>query len=488
VSLQWWDATRPDIGYQGMMPGRSDITEGESSLLSEAGFSIGAMRETLERTEAEVHNQGAVLVDYGEALERKVEPWAVPTVAPLSSTINRRADPTFQLSDFMVPLVRGTSDAAGHNHQHTTTSSAYQLNRGAGTKNRLYVAFITPAINRAYEQLNFMVSEVTTPCQLDVAVYVVAEDRSMSRQVLAVNAGAGLALTEALVTVTFPRWVATQGSYVAVAWLQHGSGNPRMILGLDDTPRPLTNVVFPRKISAIHTSTTVASLPASIDGTTQLDFTGYWFTPYAELSEDIGSEIRSFHDGFDKTGFLPRPWVAMTPDWPVYAQNGTAGVHGFNAFLNGPRIALYDQPLATDRVSIRAYAKANSSSSFSFVAVRTTNNMGTGVGVFYSGTTIQIRSWTGLDPNSLYSSSTVRVSAPFSLSSDRAFSAEWIDGVLTVYDAGGTQLLTWTDTVTQEVAAHRFVGIGTQAASNYAGPLLDAWYARDVPAEVEPEV
>ncbi|MGN0100768.1 MAG: hypothetical protein ACI39C_07495 [Dietzia sp.] len=40
MSMRWQDATRPDIVYEGMMPGRSDITDGESTTLAEAGRAV----------------------------------------------------------------------------------------------------------------------------------------------------------------------------------------------------------------------------------------------------------------------------------------------------------------------------------------------------------------------------------------------------------------------------------------------------------------
>lgn len=483
MSLQWWDATRPDLGYQGTMLGRSDITEGESAGLLEAGLGIGALRETVESTELEVQNQGRVLMDYGEALERKVEPWAVPTVAPLSATINRRADPTFQLSDFMVPLMRGTSDAAGHNHQHTTTTAAFQLNRGAGTIGRTYLAFITPAINRAYTQLNFMVSEVANPpARMDVAIYVVGEDRTLTRQVLAVDAGAGIGLGEAVVSVPFPTWVATQGSYIAVTWLQHGAGNPRSILGLDDTPRPLTNLVFPRKISAIHPTTGMTSLPASIAGTSQVDF-GFWFTPYAELSEDIGVELRAFSDGFNQAGYLQRPWVIMTNE-RARAQDGHVGTRLDWLAPLGRYVAMYDTPLSTGDVEVRAQVRrhAPSATAWSFVAVRASNNLLRGVGVFFNYTRVEIRSWTATGSGQIEQQATTRAGRDYAVSDGEYLTVAHQGGVVRVLAGDGQQLLEWTDTATPEGPAHRFLGIGfSLTGAGNVSPRLNSWHARDLP-------
>lgn len=433
-------------------------------------------------------NTGRVLEDYGDILDRKVEPWAVPTIMPLSATINRRADPTFQLSDMMVPIMSGTT-STNSSHQHTVATSPEKLRRGGGALGRTYLAFITPAINRAYEQLNFMVSEVSTPAaRMDVAIYIVnAEDRSLTRQVLVTDAAAGLPLAEAVATVTFPRWVATQGSYIAVVWLQHGAGNPRSLLGLDDTPRPLTNVVFPRKISAIHPSTGMTALPSTIDGETQVDFESIWFAPYAELSEAVGVELRVFVDSFTSASNRPiaRPWIGLTANDIRVQSSGWAGIPTTVFIALGTRTAVYDTPLSTDRVQATGLALADSSAigpgSFSFLALRTTNNMTQGVGVFYSVDTIQIRSWSATGADQIHTMSTVRASTPWTLTDTREFTAVWEDGEVSVYDETDTAILSWTDTVTQSLARYRFVGIGFQRISGASSPRLDHWGARDLP-------
>lgn len=90
----------------------------------------------------------------------------------------------------------------------------------------VHYAFITPLINRAYEQLNFMVSAVSgTPQQMDVAVYTLdPATKALTRQVYEPNVGAGLPFNESVVTVTFPRWVAEQGSYVCIACTSRARG------------------------------------------------------------------------------------------------------------------------------------------------------------------------------------------------------------------------------------------------------------------------
>lgn len=447
-------------------------------------------------------NTGQVISDYGDALKDKVSSWAVPTVSPLSQTINRRADPTFQLSDLMVPrptitLSGRTNRAGGDSHDHdlgsfATATNSWSIPRGADVKGRTYLAFLTPAINRAYEQLNFMVSEVTDPCQMDVAVYVVDdEDRTLVRQVLVEDAASSLGFGEAVVAVTFDQWVATQGSYIAVVWLQHGTGNTRQILGLDDTPRPLSNAIFPRKISAIHPSTGMTSLPTTLSGDTQVDFESLWFTPYAELSENVGVELRSFQDPFTRnsTGYITRPWVGLTDQLVSVNNDGWAGVPTSLVINYGARAAIYETPLSTDRVQVSAHVLAGTGdgTAYSFVALRTTNNMGIGVGVFYNAHTIQIRSWDTGSAEQVYDLSTVRASTSWTLGSAREFTVTWEAGEVAVYDESNTAILSWTDTITQPVSRYRFVGMGFQRLSGTSSPRLDHWGARDLPPAEEEE-
>ena len=451
-------------------------------------------------------NTGQVISDYGDALKDKVSSWAVPTVSPLSQTINRRADPTFQLSDLMVPtanvaLSGSTELYLSDPHLHplgsnASTTTTWSMPAGGNVKGRTYFAFITPAINRAYEQLNFMVSDVASPaCRMDVAIYVVNdEDRTLVRQVLVEDAASSLGFGEAVVTVTFDQWVATQGSYIAVVWLQHGTGNARRILGLDDTPRPLSNSVFPRKISAIHPSTGMTSLPTTLSGDTQVDFESFWFTPYAELSENVGVELRYFRDPFtsDTSRYITRPWIGLTTQEVRVHSGGWAGVPTGFVINFGTRATIYETPLSTDRVQVSAHVLAGTGdgTAYSFVALRTTNNMGIGVGVFYNAHTIQIRSWASGSAELIYDLSTVRASTPWTLGSAREFTATWEDGEVAVYDESNTAILSWTDTITQPVARYRFTGMGFQRLSGTSSPRLDHWGARDLPPveeEEEPE-
>src|SRR5699024_12304652 len=77
------------------------------------------------------------------------------------------------------------------------------LAKGWTVGNRTYVAFITPAINRAYEQVNFMVAAVNgTPSNMDVAIYVTDENKILTSQI-GVHRVEGVGLGDELVSVTF---------------------------------------------------------------------------------------------------------------------------------------------------------------------------------------------------------------------------------------------------------------------------------------------
>ena len=436
-------------------------------------------------------NQGQVLVDYGDRLDNKVEAWAVPTIMPLSATINRWADPTFQLSDMMVPIMSGTTDAAGHNHTHTVSTTPRQLQRGAGTPGRIYYAFITPAINRAYEQLNFMVSEVSgSPCRMDIGVYVLdAATKALTRQVHVQDAAAGLPFAESVVTVQFPTWVATQGSYVMVAWLQHGAGNPRMILGLDDTPRPLpTEIQFPHKISAIHSVQGHTALPAVIDGSSavEVSFSGIWFTPYAELSESVPVALRAFVENWPSTGQAPRPWVHLTSPG-ILSSGGYTSAGG-----TGYRVSVYDTPMATDfvRVSSSVYRLWTNNIRRATLIIRGTNDLRSGVGLSVINTQnnvgrYELIQWSGVSVTSNWDTRTlVRTINLLPQEGDR-IEVEYLDGLVSVW-ISGIKYITDQPVTGPAGAAGRFVGIQNERADGgflvaWPSPWLGPWSARDLP-------
>ena len=444
----------------------------------------------------DLHNVGAVIEDYGTALEElgqnRVMPWAVPTVAPLSQSINRRADPTFQLSDLMSPLMRGRSDTENHNHTHITTSEPYQMQRGMDTKGRIYYAFITPAVTRAYTQLNFMVSEVTSPCRMDIAVYVVDSERNLERQVHQTDVLATLGIGEAVVTANFGTFVADQGSYLAVAFLQHGAGNARSILGLDDTPRPLTGAVFPPKISATNQVTGRTSLPATIDGNIvqQVDFSGYWFTPYAELSEDVGIDYKMFSEAWGSGSVATRPWVGMTSSGIFSSANGWAMAGG-----DGQRVSIYDTPLSTDYVRVRtSISRHQTDNNYpSTLIFRGTNNLRSGLGLAAvnksssGGGYYKLTAWSNEDVTTSWDSgrTTLATIARLPQQGDQ-IEVDYLNGLVTVRINGDVRI----DSMAvggPAGAAGRFVGLQFEGGSNlfntWRSPYFGPWSARDLPQE-----
>ena len=483
------DTSRPGFVFP---PPRRD--QGSTA---EAGRFIGErMRETADLAAGaagQVENLGTVVTDYGNALDKfdaeRVVPWAVPTVAPLSQTINRRADPTFQLSDLMVPKVRGRSDQEGHNHTHVTTATAYALSRGgASTGGTTYLAFLTPTVTRAYTQLNFMVGEVEDPCQMDVAVYVVGENRVLTRQLLVENVTPGLG--ESVAAVTFDPWVATQGSYLAIAWYQHGAGTPRALLGLDDTPRPLMNNVFPRKISATYLNFLAPGLPETIDGTNDVNFTS-WFTPYAELSEDVGVDYRSFVERWGADAVASRPWVSLTATGVYSGRAGSSsktnwvGASGF-----GLRVSLYDTPLSTDHARIETTVRYVSDQSGtntrkSVLVIRASNDMRSGVGLAVSrDDKFQLIEWSNTNVDSSWDARTVLATVSRTPAVGDQIVMECNAGVVDVW-INGTQRIVAQPVNGPQGAAGRFVGIKAERTGNvfiaFPSPWFGHWYARDLP-------
>ena len=442
-------------------------------------------QQQLAAVEGQVVNQGEVIDSYGEALATKVGPEAVPTIAPLSQAINRRADPTFQLSDFMAPPMSGT-DSRGD----TVTVNPSAIKQGASAKGVIYYSFITPLINRAYEQLNFMVSEVSgTLCQMDIAVYVLdADSKILTRQVHAVDAAAGLPISESVVTITFPRWIAEQGSYVCIAWLQHGTGEVRSLLGLDETQRPLTDMVFPPKISAIGVlSGGYTALPETVDGssTAAMDFPATWFTPYAELSEKIGDITRSFMEPWpDVGGDIDRPWVPLTA-------RGIGSGGGYTAaYGTGMRVSIYDTPLASDHVRVsssvyRIYQNQPEVPRHSTLIVRSSNDGRSGVGLTMNHQQYQLIEWANVSVDLEFDSRyrTVIYTLPVAPAEGDEIVVEYHEGAVDVW-INGTQYVTAQAVGGPTAAAGRFVGIQnnrTGTVSFYISPWFGPWSARDLP-------
>lgn len=461
------------------------------------GTQLGQWGDTADWAAVQAQNLGTVVEDYGTEIEElgrdRVMPWAVPTVAPLSQSINRRADPTFQLSDLMSPLMRGQSDTAafgGADHSHWTISEPWQMQRGMNTKGRIYYAFITPAVTRAYTQLNFMVSEVTSPCRMDIAVYVVDENRGMTRQVHATDALATLGFGESVVSVQFPTFVADQGSYLAIAFLQHGSGNTRHILGLDDTERPLLGSIFPPKISATNQTVGYTSLPSFIDGTngTHVDFAGYWFTPYAELSEDVGIDYKTFNEGWwYDGGAVGRPWVALTSQG-IGSWGGFTAAGGF-----GTRVSIYETPLSTDYVRIRSSVHSVFTNNYrrSTLVVRGSNDLRTGVGLSVlnpgsrSESRYELIQWSSRAVDSSWDDRTVLRTLD-GVSEGDQLEIDYLDGLVTVR-INGTAVFSDVSVSGLAGSTARFVGIQNSRGGNvfaaYPSPWLGPWSARDLPQD-----
>ena len=434
------------------------------------GQQLSQWGDLSEWSAVSVSNLGVVVEDYGNVLERKVEPWAVPTIAGLYETINRRADPTIPLSAMMSPA--------------STTTPA--LAAGWTGSDRTYMAFITPAINRAYEQIHFMVGEVTSPpAEMHLAIFVVDAARQVHRQLGNVRLD-GLPLGRTWVTYEFDRWVGTQGSYIGIAIHQAATGNRRPLLGLQDTPRPLPNNIFPRKITASRITT--GPIPAVIDGETELDFQADWFVPYIELSEGIGIELRSFGDLWTTVGETTRPWVALTSTG-VNSGGGYVNAMGF-----GYRVSLYDTPLSTDRVRVRSSINRIWSNNFrrSTLVFRASNDMLSGVGLSAinpdgGNGRYELIQWSGVAVAANWDTRTVVATIPLVPQVGDVIEIDYLQGLVTVRLNGQT-VVAEQPVAGPSGAAGRFVGLQLERTRSFTGaafpsPWFGPWTARDLPAE-----
>src|SRR5699024_8008021 len=338
------------------------------------------------------------------------------------------------------------------------------LAKGWTVGNRNYVAFITPAINRAYEQVNFMVAAVNgTPSNMDVASYVTDENKILTSQI-GVHRVEGVGLGDELVSVTFPTWVATQGSYIAVAVRQHAAGTQRALLGLHDTPRPLSNVVFPRKITAYrHTST--SALPETMDGETELDFEADWFVPYIELSEAVGIDYRVFTEGWFYNGpQLGRPWLPLT-------SQGIGPENGYTRpYVLGLRVSGCDTPRSTVFVRIKSSIHRPGTAGRnrrSTLIIRGTNDMRSGVGLSAIGDShYELIEWNNKNVNSNeeWNDRTLIRTISTPPRAGQAIEVDYLDGYVTVR-INGTTYIDEQMVSGPAGAAGRFLGIQSRRQS-----------------------
>ena len=471
----------------------------------ELGEAVGQWRDQVTSTADEVHNIGEVLVDYGDALDdlnvNRVEPWAVPTVAPLSQTINRHADATFQLQGFMgldLPLAGNTRGSDGHFHaltgDHADAGRVEPgLARGWAEHSVSYYAFITPAVTRAYGQITFMLDEVpgSSAGSFYYSIYVTDENRVLREQFRSELLTGELGLGRSVVTFSFPTFVATQGSYIAVGVEQLESTGPtRPLLGLYEVRRPISvSQYFPPRIAARRTST-AGLLPPVVDGESELDFEhpDAWFVPYIELSENLGTDYRTFTEGWFYNGpQIGRPWVSLT-------SRGIGSGGGYtSAYGVGVRVSMYDTPLSTDHIRVRtSMYRVFANSEPSTLIIRGTNDLRSGLGLQaiphhdgHSTGRFELISWSNQNPGRDWlTGKTVIRTINIRPAASQTIEVDYLDGVVTVRINANPYVL---DHVVsgQSGPARRFVGIQSERTGNILGyfpsPWFGPWSARDLP-------
>ena len=447
------------------------------------GEELARVADAADNADVRSSLQGEVIVDYGNALddlkENRVVPWAVPTIAPLSQTINRRADPSFPLSSMLSPAFSANDIPDG--------DVTWSMSRGGSVKDRAYFVFLTPAVTRAYERLNFMVDAVSNPCEMGVAVYVLEPSRMLFRQVFIPDMGSRLPTGRSLVNVEFDRWVATQGSYVAVAFYQYGPGTTRRLLGLRDTPRPLdSSLVYPPRIASQAVSTGL-TLPETVDGSTALSFDADWFVPYVELSEAVGELLASFHEPFNDGGYLSRPWVKLTDQAP-YAAGGSVGVirNLITGFLRGPRVSMFDSSVFTEHNAVEVVMGSlpSTGASRTWAVVRGTNNLLDAVALWVTRTRVEVRRWTVGNIHDVGSSAGLVAGIGHSVSSGDRLRAEFdgATGTVTVW-INGAEAVVAPGLGRFASSRYRFAGLGFDKGEDgnvYPSRIAD-WRLWDVP-------
>lgn len=421
----------------------------------------------------DINNQGQVLTDYGDQLEAygrdRVMPWAVPTVAPLSQTVNRWADATYQIGNMLTPHNYTNSPPLIGDWNHTT---------------RRHFVFITPAVTRAYSQINIMIGELVsgTAPVWEFAIYVMDENGVMERVYGPHQFTDGVGFGDEMATIQLDNPVVVdQGSYIAVGF-RKVSGGERYLLGLLRMDYPLPAGVLPPGLSGRMAGG--GELPTLVDARTQIDFGPERFVPYVELSEAVKIPLRHFTESWPDVGDAQRPWLALT-------SRGIGSRGGYTAAVGyGTRVSIYDTPLSTDYVRVRTSVyRLFDNNQYSFIAVRATNDMTAGVGLIVSNNYgYRLLEWSGTNSNQHLGTVIQSIARP--PQEGDQIEIDYLNGLVTVRindaveidnaEAGGPQ-----------GASGRFVGLRLQRDrtgipgfySYHPSPWLGPWSARDLPQD-----
>ena len=506
LGKEGYRTAQPGAGFILPPPTRPDSYDTDAAILDVAE-TITQWGDTADWAAGQAQNLGEVVDDYGTAIEDlgkdRVMPWAVPTVAPLSESLNRRADATFQLQGFMSlanPLAGNTRGESGHFHaltgDHVNAGRVEtRLAEGWTVGNRTYLAFVTPSVTRLYNGIDFMVGATSsTPAVLDFALFRTDENRQLTsligvQRIEPAEVGTG----RQVISRTFDPTLVQQGEYIAIAVRQFATGEQRPLLGVFDVDRPLKNSTFPRKITGIWTST--SSIPSVIDGENAVDFEADWFIPYIELSEDIGVDYRVFSEVWPDVGRAGRPWVALTSQG-INSSGGYTAAGGV-----GTRVSMYDTPLSTDHTRVRtSLYQVFASSEPSTLVIRGTNDLRSGLGLqaipHHDGHSIgrfELITWSNQSPsrNWLHDKTVIRT-IDIRPSDRQTIEVDYRDGVVTVR-------INNEYVVDQVVSgysgpARRFVGIQNERTSTgglfptyFPSPWFGPWSARDLPMDNEGE-